>query len=118
MFWGYLPQWALMSDTKAAAGYCSATTALYTPDHLRAWLPPSLIWTGFVRAAVLMQCVNVLIRKQWTDNERLTYPLVRLPLEITDAQPFGRGRSGLPLTQSRLFWLGFVLAAAIDRPTR
>ena len=61
-----------------------------------------------------MQCVNVLIRKQWTDNERLTYPLVRLPLEITDAQPGGRGRSGLPLTQNRLFWLGFVLAAGID----
>jgi hypothetical protein len=43
-----------------------------------------------------MQCINVLIRKQWTENERLTYPLVQIPMEITDAQPFGRER-GTPV---------------------
>ncbi len=61
-----------------------------------------------------MQCLNVLIRKQWTDNERLTYPLARIPLQITDEQPGGRGRLGIPLTKNRLFWIGFVLAAGID----
>ena len=61
-----------------------------------------------------MQCVNVLIRKQWTDSERLTYPLTKIPLEITDQQPFGRGSAGGPLTRNRLFWLGFLLAAGID----
>ena len=115
LFWGVLPRWALMPDIQAAQGYWLGHDTLYTPAHLRAWLQPMLIWTGFVMVLLfVMQCVNVLIRKQWTDNERLTYPLVRLPLEITDAQPGGRGRSGLPLTRNRLFWLGLVLAAGID----
>ena len=34
----------------------------------------------------VMQCVNVLIRRQWTDNGRLTYRPACPPLEITDAQ--------------------------------
>ena len=60
----------------------------------------------------MLQCVNAILRKQWTDNERLTYPLVRLPLEITAQAPGGPG--GTPLTRQQLFWVGFVLAAVVD----
>ena len=115
LFGNVLPKWALMPDKAAAQGYWLGNDTLYTYPHLAAWLQPTLVWTGFITVLLfVMQCVNVLIRKQWTDNERLTYPLVRLPLEITDAQPGGRGRTGLPLTRNRLFWLGFILAAAVD----
>ena len=97
LFWASLPRWALMPDVQAAQGYWLGNSTLYTREHLRAWLQPMLIWTGFVTVLLfVMQCINVLIRKQWTDNERLTYPLVRLPLEITDAQPGGRGAAGCP----------------------
>ena len=115
LFGDALPRWALMPDRRAAQGYWLGHSTLYTREHLRAWLQPTLVWTGFMTVLLfVMQCLNVLIRKQWTDNERLTYPLVRLPLEITDAQPGGRGRSTLPLTRSRLFWIGFALAATMD----
>ncbi len=114
LFGRYLPQWAMVPGIdKRSAFYLGH--GHFEADGLQAWLPAILIWTGFVVLLLwTMQCVNVLLRKQWTDNERLTYPLTKIPLEITDAQPFGRGRSSLPLTQSRLFWLGFFLAAAID----
>jgi len=115
LFGRYLPKWAMVSDSDATRGYYLGHSTLYTPEHLRAWLPAVLIWTGFVVVLLwTMQCVNVLIRKQWTDNERLIYPLVKIPLEITDAQPYGRGRSGLPLTRNKLFWLGFGLAFLVD----
>lgn len=115
LFWRYLPSWALMPDLDASQAFNTGHSTLYTRAHLTAWLQPMLIWTAFVTVLLfVMQCVNVLIRKQWTDNERLTYPLTKIPLEITDAQPGGRGRTGVPLTKNRLFWGGFALAATID----
>ena len=115
LFGRFLPKWAMVSDNEATKGYFNGHSTFYTHAHLMAWLPSILIWTAFVVVLLfVMQCVNVLIRKQWTENERLTYPLARIPLEITDSQPFGRERGGVPLTRNRLFWLGFALAATVD----
>jgi len=111
----YLPKWAMVTTLTRNDGYFIGHSTLYTPEHLKAWLPVVGVWTGFVMVLLwTMQCINVIIRQQWTDNERLGYPLVKIPMEITDAQPFGRGRSGMALTKNRLFWLGFGIAAFID----
>jgi hypothetical protein len=115
LFWRFLPKWAMMSDNTAARGFWLGNSTLYTKQHLLAWLPATLVWTAFAGVLLwVMQCVNVLIRKQWTENERLTYPLVKIPMEITDSQPFGRGQSGVPLTRNKLFWIGFAVAFSID----
>ena len=115
LFGRHLPTWAMVPALDKHSAFYLGHGSLYRGDALRDWLPAILIWTGFVVVLLwTMQCVNVILRKQWTDNERLTYPLTKIPLEITDAQPFGRGRSSLPLTRSRLFWIGFVVAAAMD----
>jgi len=112
LFGHSLPRWAMVPGIPADDPFYVGHGTLYTHAHLAAWLPAALIWTGFMVVLLfVMQCVNVLIRRQWTDNERLTFPLTKIPLEITDAQPFGRGR---PLARNPLFWVGFVLAAAID----
>lgn len=114
LFGGLLPRWAMAPAIPADDPFYVGNGTLYTAAHLRAWLPPALIWTGFtVVLLFVMQCVNVLIRKQWTENERLAYPLVKIPLEITDTQPFGRGQAA-PLMRSPIFWIGFALAAGID----
>ena len=114
LFGRYLPKWAMASDTDATKAYYLGNSTLYTSQHLHAWIGPALIWTGFVVVLLFtMQCINVLIRKQWTENEKLTYPLARIPLQITDHQPGGRG-GGLPLVKNRLFWIGFALAASVD----
>ncbi len=115
LFWQYLPKWAMVSDIKATEGFYRGHSTLYTADHLRAWIGPALVWTAFVSVLFwVMICVNVIIRKQWTDSERLGYPLVKMPLELTASQPGGSGVSGIPLTKNRLFWGGFLLAATID----
>jgi hypothetical protein len=100
-----------VSDPDIYKGYYRGNDSVWHLNYIRAWLPVTLIWTLFVSTLLfVMLCINAILRKQWTDNERLTYPIVQLPLEITREQAFQP--QGLFL--NRLFWLGFVIAGAVD----
>jgi len=101
-----LPTWLTVRDPHALRGLYEGGTTLYRPDLLAAWILPIAMWVAFAAAVVLvMVCINVLIRKQWLDNEHLACPLVNLPIEI--AQP-------RRLFSHKLLWIGFGLAAALD----
>ncbi|MCC6445056.1 MAG: hypothetical protein IT210_16560 [Armatimonadetes bacterium] len=102
-----LPGWLTVRDREAVTGYFTGNSTLYTLPHLRAWLIPAAAWVGFMVALLwVMLCINVLFRKQWADRERLTFPIVQLPFEMTE--PAGM------LFRNRLMWLGFALAAAVN----
>ena len=50
--------------------------------YLMAWWEPILWWTIFLSVLIwVMVCIDLLLRKQWIERERLTYPIVRLPIE-------------------------------------
>lgn len=103
----HLPVWLVVQDREALVGFYSGHSSLYRPDHLRAWFLPILAWTGFMGTLTgVMLCINVLLRKQWTESEKLAFPLVLLPLEIT--------APGAPLLRQRLFWLGVALAVSLQ----
>lgn len=107
LIWPYLPSWLTVSDPTAVKLYYEGHAVLETWAHLRPWLKPLLLWSGFTLLVVwVMVCLNALLRRQWTEHERLGYPIVRIPLEITAERdaPFRAG----------LFWGGFLLAAGID----
>jgi hypothetical protein len=55
-----------------------------------------------------MICLNVIVRKQWTEHEKLAYPIIQLPMAITE-----RGGTS-SFFQNRLLWYGFMIAAALD----
>lgn len=85
---------------------------LYSSHHLSAWLGPVGIWGGFVIVLlVVMMCINVVVWRRWSEQERLTYPLTEIPFQVT--RP-GFGLLGPSLFGSGFFWLGFGAAAAID----
>ena len=53
-----------------------------------AWLPMLGAWVPFILALYLvMIAMMVIMRRQWVDNERLTYPLTQLPLELSGQAP-------------------------------
>lgn len=113
LFIPYLPEWLMMSDKEAMRGYFEGNSSLYTPEHLQAWAMPVLMWTLFCTLLLwIMLCMNAILRKQWTEHERLTYPLIQLPMEMTDDN--GRPGGIAPLFRNRLFWLGFLLAGSMD----
>lgn len=107
LFHNYLPKWLTVSDESALSGYYMGDVSLYTWPQIRAWLEPVLWWTAFLTALVfVMLCINIIVRKQWTQAEKLSYPIIQLPLEMTNPQ-----RS---LYKSHILWIGFAVSALID----
>ena len=67
-------------------------------------------WTLFLSVvAFTMFCLNIIIRRQWIEKEKLTYPLVHLPYEMSR-----EGNGHHPFFRNKLLWLGFGLAAGIN----
>lgn len=113
-FGPYLPKLATVGDTPAEKEalklYYQGHSTLYTPEHIAAWKTPVLLWTGFV--AVLfwtMLCLSILMRQGWQDRERLPFPVIELPLQLTEQK--SRKES---LWTNKLFWIGFGLVSAVE----
>ncbi len=106
-----LPSTLFIKDEAIYRGYYIGNDTIWKWHYIQAWLPVVLAWTLFVSLLLfVMLCINAILRKQWTDNERLTYPIIQLPLQITSGQAFERKG----LFRNRLFWAGFVVAGLID----
>ena len=107
LFWKELPPWLTVQDEKALVPYYEGGSSFYIKRHLYAWLRPALAYTSFIFVLLfVMLCINTLLRIQWTERERLTYPIIQLPLEMTDT----RNR----FFKNKLMWLGFSIAALIS----
>ena len=107
LFWRFIPDWVTVSDRNVLQGYVEGQATLYDSKIWRAWLVPGLLWSGFIILLVsVMACINVIVRKQWTEGEKLSYPIIQLPLHMTsDKSRFLR---------SKPMWIGFALAAGMD----
>jgi hypothetical protein len=104
---GGTPSWLVISDRDVLYGYWNGTTTLYQAEVLRAWIVPVLWWTGFTVVLVfVLMCLAVVLRPLWADRERLTFPIIQLPLELTNPDT--------PLLRNRLMWIGFGVAGGVD----
>ena len=107
LFGKHLPDWLSVVDEQALIGYQHGESTLYNEINLKAWLIPGAFWGGFLIVLLLvLLCINTIVRKQWTENEKLAYPIIQLPLELA--------RGGTGLLGNRGFWLGFALAGGMD----
>ena len=107
----HLPRWLFISSESIYKSYYIGNDSVWHLKYLKAWLPVVTAWTLFVSTLLfVMICINSILRKQWTESERLTYPIVQLPLQITSEQAF----QPKGLFRNRLFWIGVVIAGAID----
>jgi hypothetical protein len=81
----------------------------YFLSKLDIWLPKIAMWTllyGAITIALLS--VNMLMRDAWLHRERLSYPIVQLPVAMMEND--GRG----PIWRSRAMWVAFAVMFAID----
>jgi len=109
LFWRYLPKHLVVDDIKALRGYYEEPSTFFTREHFRAWLVPFLSWSVFISLLILMMtCINVVLRKQWIEREKLSYPIIQLPLEMM------RHRDITGFFRNRGLAIGFALAASIN----
>ncbi len=102
----YLPEWLSVTDLAVLKPLYEGNSSLYSNGHWIPWIKPLAYWSVFILVLMwVMMCINTLVRKQWTDRERLTFPIVQLPLAMTDPKT--------SLWQNKLFWIGFAIAFAI-----
>lgn len=72
-----------------------------------AWKMPIIYWSGFLFTMLFtMFCINTIVLRQWMDRERLAFPIVQLPLEMTD-------ETG-SFFRSKVMWMGFGVAAVLE----
>ncbi len=106
LFRGNLPEWLMVHDRKALTGFYEGGESFFRPEVLRIWLAPSLWWMLYASALFLMYLsLANLLRRQWADAERLTFPIVQLPVAMAeDPKRF---------FTHRLMWAGFLIAGGI-----
>jgi len=105
----YLPAWLSPQDPRLATLFYEGMEQGQSIPW-NAWLPTFLAWTPFVWALFLvMIAIMVLLRKQWIEHERLIYPLVRVPLAMTEQGDSGERIS--PFFKNPVMWAGFAVPA-------
>lgn len=102
----FLPDRLVVSDEPSLEHYFQDHSRL-TVNGLRPWMGAMLTWLGFIMLLGLaMVSLNVIFRQRWTEGEKLSYPLLTVPVQVVDSLG--------TLGRDRLFWTGFGIAAGID----
>ncbi len=105
----YLPKWLTVSREAVIKPFFEGHSSLFWQGHWRFWVIPIFWWTLFIAAlGLVLICLNVFVRRQWTENEKLSYPIIQLPLALTEG-----GGQGSFFTNP-YFLGGFLAVAALD----
>lgn len=111
----HLPAWAMPFTPSAAVKLPETIRQFYEgmrpgeiPD-IRVWVGPLVAWFVLLLFVFcLFICMGTLMRKRWVEQERLSFPLTRLPLAILN-----NDIETQPLLKSQMFWLGFALMVVV-----
>ena len=107
----YVPDWFIPSDPLVIKQFFSGSHdfwRFFKPDILGAWAVPLAFWGGFLfLLAFTMLCLSSVLRRQWIDQEKLTFPIIELPLTMARSQTLGE------MFRNPLLLIGFFGTAAL-----
>jgi len=87
-----------------------AIRQLYTGGHgipWGAWLVPIAFWSIYLLAlSAIWICMAAILRRIWIHQERLTFPIAKMPLEIMNPKE--------NIFRKPLFWIGFGLPVILQ----
>jgi hypothetical protein len=111
LFHHHIPEWLIPSDERAIDGFFRGLER-GRPIPWAAWAKPLAFWSTFTAALwTMMICLSTVVRKQWVETEKFTFPLVQLPAELAQ-----RGADGSPVGaffRSRIMWVAFAFPVVI-----
>jgi hypothetical protein len=101
-----LPEWLMPHDKEIMRQLYERAPSGQVP--WAAWAGPALLWLAFfVVLWWTMYCLTALFYRSWAEEERLSFPLVYLPMEMTGGESRGFFRNPL-------MWGGFGIAAVYN----
>jgi hypothetical protein len=112
LFFPHIKQWMVPFDPK---GVEKQPTVLEFYEGLEnghipweAWVVPLAAWSLFVLMIFgAFFCIATLLRRQWVENERLTFPLAQLAVELVEPS------SQHSFLRSPLAWAGFLIPTVV-----
>ena len=108
LFWRYIPRWLTVDDFTVLKSYYNGDSTFYLKNHIYAWLRPVAWWSAFlIVMSFVMLCLASIFRQQWTEREKLSYPNIQLPLEMTKKVSNG-------ILGNYLLWVGFGIAGGLN----
>lgn len=107
----HVPNWFVPADPLLIKEFFSGSHDLwrfFEPEVFRPWLGPLCFWGGFLFVlAFTMLCLSSVLRRQWIDQEKLTFPIIELPLTMARSQTLGQ------MFGNPLLLIGFLGTAAV-----
>ena len=108
IFFRYLPAWFGPTPPRLVKDFWQGGV---DRTYWDLWVRPLALWLVFALAAMwVMFCLSALVQQQWIERERLTFPLVFLPLELAKQE---EGSSIGPLFRSPVLWIGFAVPTVL-----
>jgi hypothetical protein len=115
LFFAFLPKFWLVRDPDVLRAYYLGNVDPYDPRYWGPFVAPLAWWSLFIGTLIaICLCLNILVRTQWSEHERLAFPIVQLPIAMTEARDGAAGTQGAGLFSSRVMWIGFAVAACVD----
>ncbi|HSV73478.1 MAG TPA: DUF6785 family protein [Chthonomonadales bacterium] len=103
LFHPFIPDWLAQKDAAALRGFYVGN-AMVPWD---AWRSQMVAWVGFmVLVALATLCLVSILRRQWIDRERLTFPTVAVPIQMM--------QQGGSFFSNRLLWIGLAIPFCIN----
>lgn len=113
LYFPHIKKWMVAFDPQGGRGQAVATGFF---ERLRdgqeipwtAWLTPLAMWGILVLLIVFaFMCLATILRRQWVDNEKLTFPLAQMPIDLV------RETGGVPIWHNKLFWIGVAVPTIV-----
>ncbi|MBI5835540.1 MAG: hypothetical protein HZB16_24820 [Armatimonadetes bacterium] len=103
LLWPLLRDWAVVADKDTLRGLFVG----YSTPNWQIWLPRLISFGSFLLAIYATTLgVAMMLSKQWIENEKLTFPIAALPIEMTTDR--------WEVFRSRTMWVGFAIPLALE----
>ncbi|MCS7187591.1 MAG: DUF6785 family protein [Armatimonadota bacterium] len=106
LFFHHLPDWLVIKDKSAVRNFYLGGLNFYGSGLETFWLKPATFWTLLMTTIFIAYLsLTAPFYRRWAHEERLSFPILRLPIDIVEGKLSWRGLT---------FWSGFSVAAFVD----
>jgi len=119
LFHQYIPDWLILRDSDATRYFYESLPSGESIPWV-VWIKPLLFWSLFTFTLWgVMVCMSVILRKQWVEQEKFAFPLVQLPVEMSQKPEGGsipslRSRASInAFFKSKAMWIAFAVPVVI-----